>query len=105
MDRAHRIRHTKQVYVLRFITEGNVEERMLERAAQELRVGHSARMLAASSRRSVPMLLTIAFVLIIYLTGAANKEALLEMITHGTEKIINPNKEFVTGLVRLCDRR
>jgi SWI/SNF-related matrix-associated actin-dependent regulator of chromatin subfamily A member 5 len=38
MDRAHRIRQTKQVYVFRFVTEGSVEERMLERAAQKLRL-------------------------------------------------------------------
>jgi SWI/SNF-related matrix-associated actin-dependent regulator of chromatin subfamily A member 5 len=38
MDRAHRIGQTKQVYVLRFIAEDSVEERMLERAAQKLRL-------------------------------------------------------------------
>jgi SWI/SNF-related matrix-associated actin-dependent regulator of chromatin subfamily A member 5 len=38
MDRAHRIGQTKQVYVFRFVTEGSVEERMLERAAQKLRL-------------------------------------------------------------------
>jgi hypothetical protein len=38
MDRAHRIGQTKQVYVFRFITEGSVEERMLEKAAQKLRL-------------------------------------------------------------------
>jgi SNF2 family DNA or RNA helicase len=38
MDRAHRIGQTKQVYVFRFITESSVEERMLERAAQKLRL-------------------------------------------------------------------
>ena len=38
MDRAHRIGQKKQVYVFRFITEGSVEERMLERAAQKLRL-------------------------------------------------------------------
>ena len=38
MDRAHRIEQTKQVYVFRFITEGSVEERMLERAVQKLRL-------------------------------------------------------------------
>ena len=37
-DRAHRIGQTKQVYVFRFITENSVEERMLERAAQKLRL-------------------------------------------------------------------
>jgi len=38
MDRAQRIGQTKQVYVFRFITENSVEERMLERAAQKLRL-------------------------------------------------------------------
>ncbi|KAF8523173.1 P-loop containing nucleoside triphosphate hydrolase protein [Hysterangium stoloniferum] len=38
MDRAHRIGQTKQVYVSRLITENSVEERMLERAAQKLRL-------------------------------------------------------------------
>jgi SWI/SNF-related matrix-associated actin-dependent regulator of chromatin subfamily A member 5 len=38
MDRAHRIGQTKQVYVFRLVTEGSVEERMLERAAQKLRL-------------------------------------------------------------------
>jgi SNF2 family DNA or RNA helicase len=33
MDRAHRIGQTKQVYIFRFVTEGSVDEQMLERAA------------------------------------------------------------------------
>jgi SNF2 family DNA or RNA helicase len=36
MDRAHRISQTTQVYVYCFVTEGSVEELMLERAAQKL---------------------------------------------------------------------
>ena len=38
MDRAHCIGQTKQVYVYRFVTEGSVEEWILERAAQKLRL-------------------------------------------------------------------
>jgi SNF2 family DNA or RNA helicase len=38
MGRAHRIGQTDKVYVYRFITEGSVEERVLERAVQKLRL-------------------------------------------------------------------
>ena len=38
MDRAHRIGQTKQVKVFRFITERAIEEKVLERAAQKLRL-------------------------------------------------------------------
>ncbi|KAK0195387.1 SNF2 family N-terminal domain-containing protein [Armillaria mellea] len=72
MDRAHRIGQTKQVYVFRFITEGSVEERMLERAAQKLRLDQ----LVIQQGRSQQ-------------TKAANKDELLEMIAHGAERIIN----------------
>ncbi|KAK7051471.1 chromatin remodeling complex Adenosinetriphosphatase [Paramarasmius palmivorus] len=78
MDRAHRIGQTKQVYVFRFITEGSVEERMLERAAQKLRLDQ----LVIQQGRTQQ-------------TKAANKEELLEMITHGAEKIINSSDELV----------
>ncbi|KAJ2912122.1 hypothetical protein MD484_g8283, partial [Candolleomyces efflorescens] len=74
MDRAHRIGQTKQVYVFRFITEGSVEERMLERAAQKLRLDQ----LVIQQGRAQQAAKT-----------AANKEELLEMITHGADKIIN----------------
>ncbi|KAF4567505.1 hypothetical protein EYR40_006508 [Pleurotus pulmonarius] len=72
MDRAHRIGQTKQVYVFRFITEGSVEERMLERAAQKLRLDQ---LVIQQGRQQQ--------------TKAANKDELLEMITHGADKIIN----------------
>ncbi|ESK92420.1 chromatin remodelling complex atpase chain isw1 [Moniliophthora roreri MCA 2997] len=80
MDRAHRIGQTKQVYVFRFITEGSVEERMLERAAQKLRLDQ----LVIQQGRTQQ-------------TKAANKEELLEMITHGAEKIINSSDELVVN--------
>ncbi|KAG9096339.1 hypothetical protein FRC06_008763 [Ceratobasidium sp. 370] len=72
MDRAHRIGQTKQVYVYRFITEGSVEERMLERAAQKLRLDQ---LVIQQGRTTI--------------NKAANKEELLDMIQHGAEKIVN----------------
>ncbi|KLO15808.1 SNF2 family DNA-dependent ATPase [Schizopora paradoxa] len=72
MDRAHRIGQTKQVYVFRFITESSVEERMLERAAQKLRLDQ----LVIQQGRT-------------QMNKAANKEELMEMITHGADKIVN----------------
>ncbi len=84
MDRAHRIGQTKQVYVFRFITEGSVEERMLERAAQKLRLDQ----LVIQQGRTQQ-------------AKAANKDELLEMITHGAEKIINATNppEYVCQLL------
>ncbi|KAF8232381.1 SNF2 family DNA-dependent ATPase [Tricholoma matsutake] len=79
MDRAHRIGQTKQVYVFRFITEGSVEERMLERAAQKLRLDQLVIQQGRTQQAKT----------------AANKEELLEMITHGAEKIINSTEEFL----------
>ncbi|KAF8421722.1 hypothetical protein L210DRAFT_2207865 [Boletus edulis BED1] len=66
MDRAHRIGQTKQMYVFRFITEGSVEERMLERAAQKLRLDQ---LVIQQGRQQQ--------------CKAANKDELLDMITHG----------------------
>lgn len=76
MDRAHRIGQTKQVYVFRFITENSVEERMLERAAQKLRLDQ---LVIQQGRQQQ--------------SKAANKDELLEMITAGAEKIINNSEE------------
>lgn len=72
MDRAHRIGQTKQVYVFRFVTENAIEEKVLERAAQKLRLDQlviqQGRMSNAKSK-------------------AASKDDLLTMIQHGAENI------------------
>ncbi|KAG2339495.1 hypothetical protein BDR05DRAFT_1062101 [Suillus weaverae] len=78
MDRAHRIGQTKQVYVFRFITEDSVEERMLERAAQKLRLDQ---LVIQQGRQQQ--------------AKAASKDELLEMITHGAEKLINSADAFL----------
>ncbi|KIJ66629.1 hypothetical protein HYDPIDRAFT_174654 [Hydnomerulius pinastri MD-312] len=78
MDRAHRIGQTKQVYVFRFITEDSVEERMLERAAQKLRLDQ---LVIQQGRQQQ--------------SKAASKDELLEMITQGAEKIINASDDLL----------
>lgn len=73
MDRAHRIGQTKQVYVFRFVTENAIEEKVLERAAQKLRLDQlviqQGRMSAGSKSKT------------------ASKDELLTMIQHGAENI------------------
>ncbi|EAT86336.2 hypothetical protein SNOG_06505 [Parastagonospora nodorum SN15] len=71
MDRAHRIGQTKQVYVFRFVTEGAIEEKVLERAAQKLRLDQ---LVIQQGRSQQPA------------KGAASKDELLTMIQHGAEK-------------------
>jgi SWI/SNF-related matrix-associated actin-dependent regulator of chromatin subfamily A member 5 len=74
MDRAHRIGQTKQVYVFRFITQDAVEERIIERATQKLKLDQ----LVIQEGRAQHAAKT-----------ANNKDDLLEIIQHGAEKIIN----------------
>jgi SWI/SNF-related matrix-associated actin-dependent regulator of chromatin subfamily A member 5 len=74
MDRAHRIGQTKQVYVFRFVTEGAIEEKVLERAAQKLRLDQ---LVIQQGRAQQPA------------KGAASKDELLTMIQHGAEKVFN----------------
>ncbi|KAI8063220.1 SNF2 family N-terminal domain-containing protein [Gongronella butleri] len=70
MDRAHRIGQKKQVYVFRFVTENAIEEKVIERAAQKLRLDQ-----LVIQQGRLPQ------------TKAANKEELLTMIQHGAESI------------------
>ncbi|KAI8991572.1 SNF2 family N-terminal domain-containing protein [Mycotypha africana] len=73
MDRAHRIGQTKQVYVFRFVTENAIEEKVLERAAQKLRLDQLV--IQQGRVQSGPK------------TKTASKEDLLEMIQHGAQNI------------------
>ncbi|RPA78581.1 putative SNF2 family helicase/ATPase [Ascobolus immersus RN42] len=78
MDRAHRIGQTKQVYVYRFVTENAIEERVLERAAQKLRLDQLVIQQGRAQQAA---------------KQAASKDELLSMIQHGAEKIFSSNKE------------
>ncbi|KAK8019400.1 chromatin remodelling complex atpase chain isw1 [Apiospora arundinis] len=72
MDRAHRIGQTKQVVVYRFVTEDAIEEKVLERAAQKLRLDQ----LVIQQGRAQPGT-----------KGPAAKDELLSMIQHGAENV------------------
>ena len=79
MDRAHRIGQTKQVVVYRFVTDNAIEEKVLERAAQKLRLDQ----LVIQQGRAQ----TAA-------KAAANKDELLSMIQHGAEKVFQAKGAF-----------
>ncbi|BGP31421.1 chromatin remodeling complex Adenosinetriphosphatase [Rhodotorula toruloides] len=81
MDRAHRIGQTKQVYVFRFVTENAVEEKVLERAAQKLRLDQ---LVIQQGRAQVS-------------NKAANKDELVDMIQHGADKIINSSESMAVA--------
>lgn len=72
MDRAHRIGQTKQVVVFRFVTEQAIEEKVLERAAQKLRLDQLVIQQGRAQQAA---------------KAAASKDELLNMIQHGAEKV------------------
>lgn len=72
MDRAHRIGQTKQVVVFRFVTENAIEEKVLERAAQKLRLDQ----LVIQQGRAQQQV-----------KNAASKDELLGMIQHGAASV------------------
>lgn len=72
MDRAHRIGQTKQVVVYRFVTDNAIEEKVLERAAQKLRLDQ---LVIQQGRAQIAA------------KAAAHKDELLSMIQHGAESV------------------
>ena len=72
MDRAHRIGQTKQVKVFRLVTEQAIEEKVLERAAQKLRLDQLVIQQGRAQQAA---------------KAAANKDELLGMIRHGAGEV------------------
>ena len=72
MDRAHRIGQTKQVVVFRFVTEGAIEEKVLERAAQKLRLDQLVIQQGRAQQAA---------------KAAASKDELVNMIQHGAATV------------------
>ncbi|QSL67055.1 hypothetical protein MERGE_001442 [Pneumocystis wakefieldiae] len=77
MDRAHRIGQTKQVYVFRFVTDNTVEEKVLERAAQKLRLDQ---LVIQQGRAQLQN------------KNSASKEELITMIQHGAEDVFKQSE-------------
>lgn len=75
MDRAHRIGQKKQVKVYRFVTENAIEEKVLDRAAQKLRLDQ----LVIQQGRSHGGSNTIG----------NNKDDLIGMIQHGAREVFD----------------
>ena len=72
MDRAHRIGQTKQVRVFRFVTEHAIEEKVLERAAQKLRLDQLVIQQGRAQQAA---------------KAAASKDELVNMIQHGAQEV------------------
>ncbi|ORX36405.1 putative chromatin remodelling complex ATPase chain [Kockovaella imperatae] len=79
MDRAHRIGQTKQVFVFRFITQDAVEERILDRATQKLKLDQLV-IQEGRAQSSAKV--------------GNNRDELLDMIQHGADKIINTSENM-----------
>ncbi|CAK9439280.1 uncharacterized protein LODBEIA_P34790 [Lodderomyces beijingensis] len=74
MDRAHRIGQKKQVKVYRFVTENAIEEKVLERAAQKLRLDQ---LVIQQGRHQSNTNNTVG----------NSKDDLIEMIQHGAKNV------------------
>ena len=72
MDRAHRIGQKKQVVVFRFVTEHAIEEKVLERAAQKLRLDQLVIQQGRAQQAA---------------KAAASKDDLVNMIQHGATEV------------------
>jgi SWI/SNF-related matrix-associated actin-dependent regulator of chromatin subfamily A member 5 len=74
MDRAHRIGQKKQVQVFRMVTEQAIEEKVLERAAQKLRLDQLVIQQGRAQQQA---------------KAASSKDELLGMIQHGASHVFS----------------
>ncbi|KAJ3330871.1 hypothetical protein HDU76_004637 [Blyttiomyces sp. JEL0837] len=81
-DRAHRIGQTKQVVVYRFITENAIEEKVIDRATQKLRLDQLVIQQGRAQQKQAT---------------AASKDELISMIQHGAESIFQSVDSTITS--------
>ncbi|BCR82997.1 putative SNF2 family helicase/ATPase [Aspergillus chevalieri] len=82
MDRAHRIGQTKQVVAFRFVTEKAIEEKVLERAAQKLRLDQLVIQQGRAQQQA---------------KNAASKDELLGMIQHGAASVFGQENSTISS--------
>lgn len=80
MDRAHRIGQTKQVYVYRFVTENAIEEKVLDRAAQKLRLDQLVIQQGRAKQGN---------------NQAASKDDLINMIQYGAQDVLRRRQKEI----------
>ncbi|RAO68682.1 uncharacterized protein BHQ10_004694 [Talaromyces amestolkiae] len=88
MDRAHRIGQKKQVVVFRFVTEHAIEEKVLERAAQKLRLDQLVIQQGRAQQQT---------------KNAASKDDLLGMIQFGAADVFKNKSGTLTGGAEMTD--
>ncbi|CDO96475.1 unnamed protein product [Kluyveromyces dobzhanskii CBS 2104] len=81
MDRAHRIGQKKQVFVYRFVTENAIEEKVIERAAQKLRLDQLVIQQGTSKKTSALL---------------NNKDDLIDMIQFGARDMLQTGSGNIT---------
>lgn len=81
MDRAHRIGQKKQVHVYRFVTENAIEEKVIERAAQKLRLDQLVIQQGTGKRTA---------------NVGNSKDDLIEMIQYGAKDVFDKNSSKIT---------
>ncbi|KAJ3264367.1 hypothetical protein HDU77_008671 [Chytriomyces hyalinus] len=81
-DRAHRIGQKKQVMVFRFITENAIEEKVIDRATQKLRLDQLVIQQGRAAQNKV--------------ATAATKDDLISMIQHGAQSIFSSTDSTIS---------